>query len=158
MKATLATLFFGALFGFTLGWARLAEPETLHRMLRLMEPDVFLIMGSAIATAAIGTRWLRRGGARSWAGGERVSWRTLAPGRHHVVGSVVFGIGWSITCTCPGPAAVQIGRGEISGLFIVAGMMIGIAVRDAVTARREARPAAHAVAATEVAAEATVGL
>ena len=141
MKANLATLFFGAAFGFTLGWARLAEPETIYRMLRLMEPDVFLIMGSAIATATIGTRLLRRGKARTWTGGEPVTWRTVAPGRHHVAGSVLFGLGWSIACTCPGPAAVQIGRGEISGLFTGAGLLIGIAIRDATRAVSPVRAA-----------------
>jgi len=144
VKANLATLFFGAVFGFTLGWARLAEPETIYRMLRLMEPDVFLIMGSAIATATIGTRLLRRSRARTWVGGEPVTWRTLAPGRHHVAGSIVFGLGWSIACTCPGPAAVQIGRGEISGLFTAAGLLIGIAIRDGMRAAAQARVAPKA--------------
>ena len=138
MKANVVTLFAGALFGFTLGWARLAEPETIHRMLRLMEPDVFLIMGSAIATATIGTRWLRRGQARAWIGGAPIQWRTLAPGRSHVVGSILFGLGWSISCTCPGPAAVRIGRGELSGLFTAAGLTIGIAMRDARPVRARA--------------------
>ena len=135
MRTRLATLAFGALFGFTLGWARLMEPETIYRMLRLMEPDVFLLMGAAIATATIGTRLLRRGRARTWFACEPVTWRTLSPGRHHVVGSVLFGLGWSIACTCPGPAMVQIGRGEVSGLFTAAGIMMGIAIRDATRAR-----------------------
>ena len=100
-------------------------------MLRLMEPDVFLIMGSGIATATIGTRLLRRGRARAWAGGEPVSWKTALPERRHVVGSILFGVGWSIACVCPGPAAVLMGRGEISGFVTAAGMMIGIAIRDA---------------------------
>ena len=150
MKANLATMAFGALFGFALGWARLAEPETIYAMLRLREPDVFLIMGSAIATAAIGARLLKRSGARALIGGAPISWRTLAPTRDHLVGSMIFGLGWSLACTCPGPAAVQIGRGEVSGLFTAAGIMIGIAIRDATrataatpvpAARREQLPA-----------------
>lgn len=131
VKANLATLGFGALFGFVLGWARLHEPVTIYRMLRLMEPDVFLIMGSAIATATIGARLLRRNHARTWIGGQPVTWKTAAPTRRHVVGSVLFGLGWSIACVCPGPAAVLMGRGEVSGLVTAAGMMIGIAIRDA---------------------------
>ncbi len=106
MKANLATLGFGALFGFVLGWARLHEPATIYRMLRLMEPDVFLIMGSAIATATFGARLLRRTHARTWIGAQPVSWTTAAPTRRHVVGSILFGLGWSVACVCPGPAAV----------------------------------------------------
>jgi uncharacterized membrane protein YedE/YeeE len=134
VRANLATVFFGTVFGFTLGWARLAEPETIHRMLRLMEPDVFLLMGSAIATAAIGARLLRRGQARAWSDSTPVSWRTAMPERHHVMGSVLFGLSWSVVCSCPGPIAVQIGRGDVSGLFVAAGLMVGIALRDATRA------------------------
>ena len=139
MKANLATLGFGAAFGFVLGWARLAEPEVIYAMLRFREPDVYLLMGSAIATAAIGSALLKRGGARTLAG-DPVSWRTLAPTRDHVIGSAVFGVGWSLSCTCPGPIAVQISRGEVSGLFIAAGMLIGIAMRDAMQAGASRTP------------------
>jgi len=145
VKANLATLAFGAFFGFVLGWARLAEPEVIYAMLRLAEPDVFLLMGAAIATAAIGSRLLRRGRARALIGGAPISWRTSAPQRDHVVGSVLFGLGWSLSCTCPGPAVVQIARGEMSGIFTTAGMLIGIAIRDATraapAAAREELPA-----------------
>jgi hypothetical protein len=141
VKANVLTLGFGAVFGFVLGWARLHEPETIYRMLRLMEPDVFLIMGSAILTATIGVRLLRLRGARAWATGIPVSWRTIAPSREHVVGSVLFGIGWSVSCVCPGPAAVLIGRGEISGLLVAAGLMAGIAIRDATRSSRSSTAA-----------------
>jgi len=140
VKANLATLGFGAAFGFVLGWARLAEPEVIYAMLRFREPDVYLLMGSAIATAAIGSGLLRRGGARTLVGGTPVSWRTFAPTRDHVMGSAVFGLGWSLSCTCPGPVAVQISRGEASGLFTAAGMLIGIAIRDAMRARASRSP------------------
>ncbi|MEO5617450.1 MAG: DUF6691 family protein [Candidatus Eisenbacteria bacterium] len=131
MRANLATFGFGALFGFVLGWARLHEPETIYRMLRLMEADVFLLMGSAIATATIGVRLLRRNRAHTWWGAQPVSWKTALPARRHVVGSMMFGLGWSIACVCPGPAAVLMGRGEVSGFVTAAGMMIGIAIREA---------------------------
>lgn len=133
MKANLATLPFGTLFGFVLGWARLHEPATIYRMLRLAEPDVFLLMGAAIATATAGVRLLRGGHARTWLGAQPVTWKTLVPERRHVVGSILFGLGWSIACMCPGPAAVLMGRGEIAGFVTSAGMLLGIAIRDATT-------------------------
>jgi len=144
MRHVVACLLGGVGFGFVLGWARLTAPDTIYDMLRLREPDVFLLMGSAIATGAIGVRLLRRARARTLAGGEPVNWKTLPASRDHVVGSVLFGLGWSIACTCPGPAAVQIGRGEISGLFTAAGLLIGIAIRDGMRAAAQARVAPKA--------------
>lgn len=140
MRHVLACLLAGVGFGFVLGWARLTEPDTIYDMLRLREPDVFLLMGSAIVTGAIGVRLLRRAGVRTLADGERVTWKTLPATRDHVIGSMLFGIGWSIACTCPGPTAAMIGRGQWAGLFTALGLLCGVALRDAVKAR-SSRPA-----------------
>ena len=141
MRHVLACLIAGVGFGFVLGWARLTNPDTIYDMLRLREPDVFLLMGSAIVTGAIGVRLLRGSRARTLVGGEPVSWKTLPASRDHVVGSMLFGLGWSIACTCPGPTAAMIGRGQWAGLFTALGLFSGIALRDAHKARAS-RPAA----------------
>ncbi len=135
MKLPLALLVCGAAFGFVLGWARLDDPEVIRAMLLLREPDVFLLMGLAIGVASAGVHALRAGHWRSLLEGHPVSWRTLAPTRAHAWGSVVFGMGWSVANACPGPVAVQIGRGEVSGAFTAFGMLVGIALRDLWSAR-----------------------
>jgi len=125
-----ASILCGALFGFALGWARLWDHDVLLAMLRLQQPDVFLIMGAAVGTAAIGARLLRAAGARAVIGGAPVSWRTLSPTRDHVIGSAMFGLGWSVSCACPGPIAIQVVTGHVSGLFTAVGLMCGILLRD----------------------------
>jgi uncharacterized membrane protein YedE/YeeE len=144
VKERLAVLAFGAGFGFVLAWARLNDPDVIYAMLRLQEPYVFLIMGSTIATASLGVRLLRARHARALINGAPVSWQTTMPTRDHVVGSVLFGLGWSISCTCPGPIAVQLGRGEISGVFTALGLLAGIALRDATRGATVAKGAAPA--------------
>ena len=66
-----------------------------------------------MATAAIGLRLLRRE--------RRVSWTTERPERRHIVGSLVFGVGWGVSDACPGPIATQIGQGIGWGLWTLAG-------------------------------------
>ena len=110
MKTALPCLIVGAAFGFVLGWAQLTNPDTIYDMLRLREPYVFLIMGSAIATATIGTRLLKARKARTLMGGDIVTWTTYPASRAHVIGSALFGLGWSVANTCPGPIAAMIGR------------------------------------------------
>jgi uncharacterized protein len=150
MRHVLACLLAGVGFGFVLGWARLTEPDTIYNMLRLREPDVFLLMGSAIVTGAAGVRLLRRSGARTVANGEPVTWKTLPASRDHVVGSMLFGLGWSLACTCPGPTAAMIGRGQWAGLFTALGLFTGIALRDAHKGRAS-RPAAEITRRSEAA-------
>lgn len=135
MRHVIACLLGGVGFGFVLGWARLTEPDTIYDMLRLREPDVFLLMGSAIVTGALGVRLLRRSGARTLTSSEPVTWKTLPASRDHVIGSMLFGLGWSLACTCPGPTAAMIGRGQWAGLFTALGLFTGIALRDAHKAR-----------------------
>jgi uncharacterized membrane protein YedE/YeeE len=157
MRVALPCLIVGAVFGFVLGWARLTNPDTIYDMLRLRELYVFLIMGSAIATATIGTRLLKAGRARTLMGGEIVTWIKYPASRDHVIGSALFGLGWSVANSCPGPIAAMIGRGQWSGLFIAAGLFAGIALRDAHQNRLH-RPGARTAAGSAVAQPEGAGL
>ena len=82
----------GVGFGFVLGWARLTDYDVIHRMLLLREVDVFLMMGAAMATAAIAARLLRMLGARTVVGGAPVAWSVTSPTRDHIIGSLIFGL------------------------------------------------------------------
>jgi uncharacterized protein len=136
MSANLAGLLFGVAFGFVMAWARLSDPAVIGRMLRLQEFDVFLLMGCAVAVAAVGVRLLRAAGARALVTQEPIAWNVERPQRHHILGSVVFGVGWSAAGTCPGPVAVMLGQGRLEGLVIVAGLLVGVSVQGAFSRRR----------------------
>ncbi len=129
-------LVFGAAFGFVLGAARLHEYDTIHRMLRFDEPDVFLLMGSSISTSLPLLWWLERRRTNTLlAGPLRLS--RSKPQRHHVVGGGLFGIGWAVAGTCPAPALVMLTSGAWLAVVTIAGMFIGIGLRDRHTDQRE---------------------
>lgn len=130
MRSRLLAVPFGVAFGFLLVWAGISDPAVIRAMLLLREPDVFLLMGSAMMVAAAGAHALRAAGSRSLAGGEPITWTRTRPTRDHVVGSVIFGVGWSVACTCPGPIAAQIGSGQLAALFTAAGLVLGVSLRD----------------------------
>jgi uncharacterized membrane protein YedE/YeeE len=136
MSANVVGLLFGAAFGFVMAWARLSDPRVIGRMLRLQEFDVFLLMGSAIAVAAIGVRLLRSAGVRALVTKEPIAWKVERPQRHHILGSMVFGVGWSVAGTCPGPVAAMIGQGRLAGIVIVAGLLLGVSAQGALSRRR----------------------
>jgi uncharacterized membrane protein YedE/YeeE len=127
--------------GFVFDWARLTDPETFHRMLTLDAAYVYLLMGSAVAVAAPGAWLLRRRGRRAPLTGELVAWNDLPVRREHIVGGVIFGVGWAVSSSCPGPLVAQIGAGRLPAFATLAGACCGIALRSAMT-RRAAR--AHA--------------
>jgi hypothetical protein len=124
MKLRIAALGLGLVTGFVFGWARMTDPDTFHRMLSLDSPRIYLLMGAAVAVAFAGARLLR--GRRALLTGERIAWTATRPTRSHIVGSVLFGIGWGISATCPGPAAAQLGSGRVLALTVAAGILVGV--------------------------------
>ena len=124
MNLRLAALGLGAVSGFVIAWARLADPNTFHRMLSLDSPRVYLLMVAAVAVAFAGARLLR--GRRALLTGERIDWSATRPTRSHLIGSVLFGIGWGISEACPGPTAAQLGGGRVLALAVAAGVLVGV--------------------------------
>src|ERR671924_2092422 len=111
MRLRLAALALGIVTGFVFAWARMTDPETFHRMLSLDSPRIYLLMGAAVAVAFAGARLLR--GRRTLLTGEPIDWTAARPSRSHILGSVLFGIGWGISQACPGPTAAQLGAGRV---------------------------------------------
>lgn len=124
-------LLVGAAFGFLVTAARLNDYQVIHDMLLLREPDVFLLMASAIAVAAPILVILERRRWRTPLGGE-LKVQRLPITRRNVLGAAVFGSGWAIAGTCPVPAIAMVAGGSGLGLAVTAGLFAGIGVRDAI--------------------------
>ena len=116
----------GLAFGFMLAWAGLADPDVIRAMLLLEDAYVYLVLASAVALGLVGSRLLVRRRARALLTGDEVACTTDRPERRHVTGSVLFGVGWAVTCVCPGPGFVQLGQGIGWALLTVAGMILGV--------------------------------
>lgn len=129
MRLNLLGLLFGALFGGLLAGAQLHEYDTIHGMLRLDEPDVFLIMASAIAVSAPVLYLLERRQMQSLFGGT-VRLSRSRPEKHHWQGGALFGVGWAIAGTCPAPALVMISSGAALGFVAIAGIFLGLHLNE----------------------------
>ena len=136
----LAGLVVGAVFGVTLSWTGMSSPEVLRQALLLDNAYLYLFFASAVATSTLGLWLLRRARARALLTGEPVGWVREAPRRNHVVGSVIFGLGWGLADACPGPIATQVGQGVVWSLFTITGVVGGIvlAQRASASARERA--------------------
>lgn len=124
MRLRLAALALGLVVGFTFAWARMTDPATFRAMLSLESPRIYLLMGAAVAVAFVGARLLR--GRRALLTGEPIGWHLARPTRNHVLGSVLFGIGWGISEACPGPTAAQLGAGRVLAVAVAAGVVVGV--------------------------------
>ncbi len=122
----------GTLFGGLLAGGLLHEYDTIHNALVLEDLYVFFVMGSAIAVAAP-LLWLleRRSTPTLMTGLLHLS--RSKPERHHVVGGVLFGTGWALAGTCPAPALVMLSSGAWLALVAIAGIFLGLYVREVQT-------------------------
>jgi hypothetical protein len=124
VRVTAALL--GAVFGFFLAWGRLSDPDVIRRMLLLQQAYLYLMLASAVAIGFVGVRVLRALRVRALVTGEPVGWSPARPERRHVGGAVLFGLGWGIANSCPGPIAAQLATGLWWSAFTVAGVFIGV--------------------------------
>jgi len=149
VRPALVAAAFGAAFGFLLSWGRLTDPDTITDMLALRDAYVFLMMGSAVAVGLLGVRLLQRRPRRAAVTREPILVRTDPIERRHIAGSALFGLGWAIAATCPGPVAAQLGQGLPWALCTAAGISGGVLLHQARRRRAAAPSAAGPVAAGE---------
>ncbi len=55
--------------------------------------------------------------------------------RKHVDGGALFGVGWAVAGTCPGPAIGMAAAGGFLGLVVMAGLGSGILLRNLAVGR-----------------------
>ena len=125
------------MFGLTLSWSGMTDPDVLRNGLLFKDAYLMLFFASALATAFVGLRVLKVLQARAVLTGEPVAWSTVRPERRHIVGSVLFGIGWAVADVCPGPIAAQLGQGVPWALATLAGLVIGLRLFNRRTAAAE---------------------
>lgn len=125
----------GLVFGLTLSWTGLIDPQTIRNGLLFQDGYLMLVFASALAVAFAGTQALKRLRPRALLTGERVEWETEHPDRRQLGGAAVFGTGWAIAGACPGPIVAQLGQGVTWSVFTFAGVVIGIVAYGRVRAR-----------------------
>ncbi|HET9720133.1 MAG TPA: DUF6691 family protein [Solirubrobacteraceae bacterium] len=128
MRSRLTGLGIGVLFGVVLAWSGMSSPVIIRQALLFQRAYLFLFFASAVLVAMIGLRLLRRRGVRARFVNAPVGWVSEAPAKRHIVGSVIFGIGWGISDACPGPIATQIGQGIGWAAFTLVGVVTGVHV------------------------------
>jgi len=146
MSTRNAGLLFGSAFGFLMSWAGLSDATVIRNMLLLREAHVFLFMGSAVLVAAVGLRLLRAARMRAVITGEPVAWSIDRIERRHIIGSLLFGAGWSLAGTCPGPVAAMVGQGRFGALFVAGGLLAGVSLQGALARRRTVVKMVQAIA------------
>ena len=126
------TLYFllGTLFGLLLYNGNAASFYGLTDMFHFRCFQIFGIFLTAVPTAALSIYLIKRYQVKA-IGEAPITFQTKTFTKGKIWGSALFGIGWGITGTCPGPIFVQLGAGEFTAVFTLLGALAGTWVYSA---------------------------
>ncbi len=117
-------LLFGVYFGVVLTKSEVVSWFRIRDMFYFREPDLYLIIGSAVVTGMLSIWLLKKFHLRSVTGEEIIiPKKPLNKGTF--LGGFLFGLGWFITGACPGPIYAQIGAGESAAFITLGGALLG---------------------------------
>lgn len=97
----------------------------IYEMFRFQSFHMYGIIGSALLLGIIGVRLIKIKNLRS-VDGKPVNLQAKEKGFYrYLLGGVIFGLGWALAGSCPGPIYTLIGAGYWSLLLVLAGALLG---------------------------------
>ena len=119
----------GVVFGAALFLTGMGDYDVIHDGLLFRSPHLYLLMVATLATGGTLLWLLRRREVRTVFDGPLAVVRDPVE-RKHLAGGVIFGTGWAIAGTCPGAVAAMAASGKPLALIVMAGVVIGVTLRD----------------------------
>ncbi|MGC4023274.1 MAG: YeeE/YedE thiosulfate transporter family protein [Cyclobacteriaceae bacterium] len=105
-------LIFGIIFGLALTKGEAISWYRIQEMFRFESFHMFGIFMTAVPVGAV-SLWLIKKFNVKTVDGEPIEMPTKKYHSGIIIGSLIFGFGWSLTGACPGPLYAQIGSGTL---------------------------------------------
>jgi hypothetical protein len=110
-------LIIGILFGIVFIKAEIFSWYRIQEMFRLQEFHMYGVIGSAVIVGLISIQLIKRFNIKTISG-EKVILQDKKFNKGQIFGGLIFGLGWALTGSCPGPMFVQVGAG-FTVVFVV---------------------------------------
>lgn len=118
-------LLIGILFGITMFKAEAASWFRIYEMFQFQSFHMYGIMGSALTLGVLGVYLIKKLKLKS-VDGQPIEFQPKAKSfSRYMYGGTLFGLGWGLAGSCPGPIYTLIGAGYASILVVLAGALIG---------------------------------
>jgi uncharacterized protein len=110
--ANVKYLVLGIMFGIVLVKSEIISWYRIQEMFRFHSFHMYGVIGSAVIVGMISV-WIIKKFSIKTIQSETVQFHDKKFHKGHVVGGVLFGLGWALTGACPGPLFAQIGSGFV---------------------------------------------
>lgn len=108
--SNLKYLVLGILFGIVFVKGEIISWYRIQEMFRLHSFHMYGVIGSAVAVGMLSV-WIIKKLKIKTIQNESVVFHNKTFHWGHVIGGIIFGLGWALTGACPGPLFAQIGSG-----------------------------------------------
>ena len=116
----------GMLFGIILVKSEVVSWYRIQEMFHFESFHMYGVLGSAFFTAFVSLQVLKRLKVRSRTGEPiTVPPRSLGKGYRYWIGGSIFGIGWALSGSCPGPLFALAGSGMTVYLMAAVSALLG---------------------------------
>jgi uncharacterized membrane protein YedE/YeeE len=115
----------GIFFGIVLTKAEAVSWYRIYEMFHFQSFHMFGIIGMALFTGVVGLQIIKRYKIKDNKGfpihvieKERGFWR-------YIIGGTLFGLGWALVGSCPGPIFILLGTGTYAIAVVLIGALLG---------------------------------
>lgn len=124
MKKNIRFFIVGSLFGIVFLKAQIISWFRIQEMFRFQSFHMYGVIGSAVITGLLSVLLIRKFNIKTMAGEEVVIPRKPF-NKGTVIGGLLFGLGWGLTDSCPGPIFAQLGMGVPVAIVVLLSAMTG---------------------------------
>lgn len=118
-------IFTGIFFGIVMAKSEAISWYRIQEMFRFKSFHMYGIIGTALVLGVIAVYFIKKLKIKD-VSGQAITLQTKEMSwRKYLIGGSVFGLGWALTGSCPGPMFVNIGYGYLSMLVVVLGALVG---------------------------------
>lgn len=131
----LGYLLIGTFFGIVLIKSEAVSWFRIQEMFRFQGFHMYGLLFSGVLTSGLVIALFKRLGVRTLSGeAVAVDDKPWQPGQRHRywLGGIVFGLGWGLAGTCPGPMYALLGYGVGAAVVVLASALLGARVYAAV--------------------------
>ncbi|HET8753250.1 MAG TPA: DUF6691 family protein, partial [Salinimicrobium sp.] len=108
---TIVYLLIGILFGIVMFKSEAASWFRIYEMFKFESFHMYGIIGSALLIGIVGVYLIKKYQVKSFFG-ESIKFTPKKKGfGRYMIGGIIFGLGWALAGSCPGPIYTLIGAG-----------------------------------------------
>lgn len=117
-------LLVGIVFGIIFVKAEIFSWFRIQEMFHLQSFFMYGIIGTAIIVSMISVFIIKKFNVKTFSG-EAINFEDKESNKGQIYGGLIFGIGWAITGSCPGPLYAQLSTGFLVMSIVLLSAVVG---------------------------------